>query len=54
MVQATEAALADAHLGRAALDQVDTLVVVRSFGSPRPTLQKPWLIASVPVLPLSG
>ena len=36
MVQATEAALADAHLGRAALDQVDTLVVVRSFRESTP------------------
>ncbi|MGB0318069.1 MAG: hypothetical protein ACPGAD_04385, partial [Pseudomonadales bacterium] len=36
MVQATEAALADAHLGRAALEQVDTLVVVRSFRESTP------------------
>ena len=36
MVQATEAALADAHLGREALEQVDTLVVVRSFRESTP------------------
>ena len=36
MVQATEAALADAHLGRGVLEQVDTLVVVRSFRESTP------------------
>ena len=36
MVQATEAALADAHLSKAVLEQVDTLVVVRSFRESTP------------------
>ena len=36
MVQATEAALADAHLSKTVLGQVDTLVVVRSFRESTP------------------
>ncbi|MGB0408290.1 MAG: hypothetical protein ACPGC1_13455, partial [Pseudomonadales bacterium] len=36
MVQATEAALADAHLSKTVLEQVDTLVVVRSFRESTP------------------